>query len=81
MLRALKENSRLQRNRKPGIPCDHLFAASAGSPNDLLLFFPRAGNPITTADKVITLESRFALYYLSVQFFPRDMKYRGELAI
>jgi hypothetical protein len=81
MLRALKENGRLQRKGKPDIACDHLFTASSGSPNDLLLFFPRAGNIITTADKVITLESRFALYYLSVQFFPKDMKYRGELAI
>jgi hypothetical protein len=29
----------------------------------------------------VILESRFALYYLSVQFFPKDMKYRGDLAL
>jgi len=81
MLRAIKENSRLWRKGKPDIFCDHLFTGSGDSPNDLLLFFPKAGNPISAADKLVTLESRFALYYLTVEFFPKDMKYHGELAL
>ena len=80
MLQAIKEGSRLERKDKPGIPCAHLFTASEDV-SGALLFFPQAPDPITMADKLVTLESRFAVFQLSVKFPLRDMIYKGELAL
>jgi hypothetical protein len=33
------------------------------------------------ADKLVTLESRFALFHLAVKFPLKDMMYQGELAL
>ena len=81
MLHALKEGSRLERKGKPGIPCAHLLTGSGDAANEVLLFFPRVADPITVADKLVTLESRFALFHLSVKFPLKDMMYKGELAL
>ena len=81
MLRAIKEGSRLERKGKPDIPCAHLFTGSGDTANEVLLFFPRAADPITVADKLVTLESQFALFHLSVKFPLKDMMYKGELAL
>ncbi len=81
MLQAIKEGSRLERKDKPGIPCAHLFTGSGDAATEVLLFFPRGADPITVADKLVTLESRFALFHLSIKFPLKDMMYRGELAL
>jgi len=81
MLQAIKEGSALERKNKPGIPCAHLFTGSADAANEVLLFFPRMVDPITAADKLVTLESRFALFHLLVKFPLKDMMYKGELAL
>ena len=81
MLRAIQEGSRLERKDKPDIPCAHLFTGSGDTATQVLLFFPREPNPITVADKVITLESSFALFHLSIKFPLKEMMYRGELTL
>src|SRR5258708_14582830 len=81
MLHAIKEGSRLESKGKPDIPCTHLFTGSGDAANEVLLFFSRVADPITVADKLVTLESRFALFHLSVKFPLKDMMYKGELAL
>ena len=80
MLAAIKAGSFLERKDKPPILCAHLFTGSGDAATEVLLFFPRA-DPITLADKTVTLESRFAQFYLSVKFPLKEMVYRGELAL
>jgi hypothetical protein len=81
MLQAIKEGSRLERPDKAAIPCAHLFTGSGNTAMDVLLFFSREAGPITIADKVVTLESRFAVFHLSVKFPLKEMVYKGELAL
>jgi hypothetical protein len=81
MLQAMQAGTWLERKGKPAIPCDHLFAGSGNLWNEVLLYFPRGTNPITAADKQVTLESRFAQFQLSVKFSLKEMVYRGELAL
>jgi hypothetical protein len=81
MLQAIQQGSRLERKDKPGIPCAHLFKGSGDTTPEVLLFFPHTADPITLADKLVTLESRFTVFHLSVKFPLRDMMYKGELAL
>ena len=81
LLQTIKEGSQLERKGKPAIPCNHLFTGSGDAATDVLLFFARPADPITVADKFVTLESRFALFHLSIKFPLKDMVYKGELAL
>jgi hypothetical protein len=81
MLEAVKAGTRLERAGKAPIACEHLFKGSADASNELLLFFPRTTDPVTVADRVLTLESRFAMFHLSIKFSLKDMVYEGELAL
>ena len=76
------DGSRLERKDKPFIPCAHLFMGSGDKSNEVLLFFPRGDdNPITVADKLVTLESWFAPFHLSIKFPLKEMMYKGELSL
>jgi hypothetical protein len=81
MLQAIKAGSRLERKGKPGIPCDHLFTGSGNASREVLLFFSRATNPITVADKVVTLECIFVPFQLSINFLLNDMTFQGHLEL
>jgi len=81
MLPAIKAGSRLERAGKAPIPCAHLFTGSGNASTEVLLFFSRAADAITIADKVVVLESRFAVFHLSIKFSLKEMMYRGELAL
>jgi hypothetical protein len=81
LLQAIKEGSRLERARKAPISCAHLFTRAGNGSPDVLLFFPRATAAITIADKLVTLESRFASFHLSIKFPLKEMVYKGELAL
>ena len=81
MLQAIKAGSRLQRAGKADIPCAHLFTGSGNAASDVLLFFARGADPITLADKSVTLESQFAVFHLAIKFPLKEMVYRGELAL
>jgi hypothetical protein len=81
LLQAIKEGSRLERKDKPAIACAHLFTGSGDAATQVLLFFPRGSDPITVADKQVTLDSRFGQFHLSIRFPLKEMMYRGELAL
>ena len=81
MLQDINRNSFLERKDKPPIPCAHLFTGSGDTANDVLLFFQREAAPIAIADKLVTLESRFAVFHLSIKFPLKEMVYKGELAL
>jgi hypothetical protein len=81
MLLAIKQGSGLERKDKPVIRCAHLFTGSGDAATEVLLFFPRGADPISIADKLVTLESRFAMFHLSIKFPLKDMMYKGELAL
>jgi len=81
MLQAIKGGTRLERPDKAPIPCAHLFAGSGSRSGDVLLFFSRVADAITLSDKVVTLESRFSAFHLSIRFPLKEMMYQGELAL
>jgi hypothetical protein len=81
MLQAIQQGSQLERKNKPGIPCAHLFTGAGDAATEVLLFFPREADPIQVADKLVTLDSWFAPFHLSVKFPLKDMMYLGELAL
>jgi hypothetical protein len=81
ILQAIKQGSRLERKGKLALACTHLFMGSGDAATDVLLFFARQADPITLADKFVMLESRFALFHLSVKFPLKDMVYKGELTL
>jgi hypothetical protein len=81
MLEAMQKSSRIERKGKIAIPCAHLLTGSGDSATELLLFFARGADPITVSDKVVTLESRFGPFHLSVKFPLKDMMYKGALAL
>jgi hypothetical protein len=81
LLAAVKEGSTLERKNKPAIRCSNLFMGSGDTANEALLFFPRQADSITIADKLVTLESSFAPYQLSIKFPLKEMQYKGELAL
>jgi hypothetical protein len=81
MLEAIKQGSRIERKGKNAISCAHLLTGSGDSARELLLFFARGKDPISVSDKVVTLESRFGPFHLSVKFPLKDMMYKGALAL
>jgi|SRR5579871_218250 len=81
ILQAMEQGTRLVRKDKPDIPCAHLFTGSGDTAREVLLFFSRAADPIQLADRLVTLESWFAPFHLSVKFLLRDMIFQGELAL
>ena len=81
ILQAIKQGSRLERKDKPAIPCAHLFTGSGDAAMEVLLFFPHGTDPITPSDKLVTLESVFNLFHLSIRFPLKEMMYKGELAL
>ena len=81
MLEAIQRNSFIERTDKAALACSHLLTASREAAPELLLFFPREPDPITLADKVVTLESRFGPFHLTVRFPLKEMTYNGVLAL
>lgn len=81
MLDAIRQNSRIERKDKAGLACNHLLTRSRESATELLLFFPHEPDPITVADKLVTLESRFGPFHLTVRFPLKEMMFNGVLAL
>jgi hypothetical protein len=81
MLEAIKQNSRIERKNKNPIPCAHLLTGSGDAATELLLFFARGADPITPADREVTVASRFGPFQLSVKFPLKEMMFGGALAL
>ena len=80
ILTAIEKGSRIER-KETAIPCAHLLAGSGDEALDLLLFFERSTNPITVAEKLVTLECTFRPFNVSIKFPLKEMLYRGTLAL
>jgi hypothetical protein len=81
LLAAIKLGSRIERKSATAIPCAHLLTGSGESATEVLLFFASPAKPIALAEKLVTLESRFGPFHLSVKFPLKDMLYKGALAL
>lgn len=81
LLPAIKAGTRLERPDKPPIACAHLFTGTGAASTEVLLFFPRGNDPITLADKVVTLDSTFSIFHLSIKFPLKEMVFQGALAL
>jgi hypothetical protein len=81
LLEGIKQTSRIERKDKPPIPCARLLTGSGDSYNQLLLFFPRADDPITPADKEVTVTCVFGAFQLAVRFPLKEMMFRGALEL
>lgn len=82
LLHLLKQGSRLERKDKEPIACTNLFTGSGDTQNEVLLFFPRQQEqPITLADRFVTLECWFDPFHLSVRFSLKEMLHKGELSL
>lgn len=83
LLLAIKAGSRLERiNNKPAIQCSNLFTGTGDTQNEVLLFFPHPQeDPITVAERFLTLESWFDPFHLSVKFTLKEMLFKGQLAL
>jgi hypothetical protein len=80
-LEAIRQNSRLERKDKNAIACAHVLTGSGDSATDVLLFFARAPDPITLADKSVTLVSGFGPFQLALKFPLKEMMYKGALSL
>ena len=81
MLAAIKQYSRIERRGKAAIACAHLLTGSGESATELLLFFAHGADPIAVSEKLVTLESRFGPFHLSIKFPLKEMMYKGALAL
>ena len=80
ILATIERGTRLER-RETAIPCAHLLAGSGDAALDLLLLFERGANPITLSEKLVTLDSTFRPFHLSIKFPLKEMLYKGTLAL
>ena len=81
LLEAVKQTSRIERKEKNSIPCAHLLTGSGTAATELLLFFSRQPDPITLADREVTVVSQFGAFQLSVRFPLKEMMFGGALAL
>ena len=81
LLQLVQKGTRLDRMNKPPIPCARLLTGSGAMANQVLLLFPREPDPITLAERSVTLDCWFDPFHLSVKFLLKDMLYKGELAL
>jgi hypothetical protein len=81
LLPAIKQASRIERRNKLPILCAHLLTGSGKEATDVLLFFPRDPDPITPAEKEVTLISAFGSFRLSLKFPLKEMIFQGSLAL
>jgi len=81
MLEAIKQGTRIERNGRAAIGCSHLLTGSGDAATELLLFFARGDDPITVAEKIVVLDSRFPPFHLAIKFPLKEMLFQGGLAL
>ena len=81
LLEAIEQTSRIERRDRSSIPCSHLLTGSGAAATEVLLFFSRQPDPITIADKEVTVASQFGAFQLSVRFPLKEMMFDGALAL
>lgn len=78
-LAGLKETTFLQRKGgKPVVPNHFIVSDYDGS---MLFYFPSDADPISPTDNEVVFQTRIVVYAMKVKFVPKDMLYRGKLAL
>ena len=79
-LETLKKSTSLQRNGKAPLAPAHISMLfdEAGV---LLFYFPNDADPISAGDKQVVFQTKLEMFALKVKFVPKDMMYRGKLAL
>ncbi len=81
MIGSLKQSSALQRKGKDQIAAGRVGELEGSETPTLLYYFPRAGDPITVADKEVTFVAQIGPLFLKVKFALRDMQYHGQISL
>lgn len=79
-LDALKKATSLQRTGKAAVAPSHITMPfdEAGI---LLFYFPIGADPVSQEDKQVIFQTRIQAFGLKATFTPKDMMYRGSLAL
>ncbi|MGB8260033.1 MAG: hypothetical protein WCE75_06770 [Terracidiphilus sp.] len=81
MIGTLKQSSALQRKGKDPIAAGRVGELEGSETPTLLFYFPRAGDPISLADKEVTFLTRIGPLQLKVKFSVKDMQYHGQVSL
>jgi len=81
MIGTLKETSALQRKGKNPIAAVRVGELESSGPPTLLFYFPRAGDPVSLADKEVIFLTRIGPLQLKVKFAVKDMQYHGQVSL
>ena len=78
-LAGLKETTFLQRKGgKPVAPNHFIVSDYDGA---MLFYFPSDADPISPEDNEVVFQTKIVVYAMKVKFVPKDMQYRGKLAL
>ena len=79
IIQRLRETTVLQRKGKDSIAPVHIEAAA--SDGCVLFYFPNDADPISPDDKEVVFRTKVGPFELKVKFVPKEMRYRGKLAL
>lgn len=79
-LEKMKKTTSLQRSGKSPVAPSYITVPFDQS-GVLLFFFPNAPDPISSEDKQVVFETKSEAFGLKVKFVPKEMLYRGKLAL
>jgi len=81
MIGNLKQSSALERKGKDPIAAVRVGELEGSETPTLLFYFPRAGDPISLADKEVIFLTRIGPLQLKVKFVVKDMQYHGQVSL
>lgn len=79
-LENMKKTTSLQRAGKPAVAPTYITVPFDQS-GVLLFYFPSGANPISAEDKQVVFQTKAEGFGLKVKFVPKEMVYRGKLAL
>ena len=79
-LESMKKSTSLQRGGKAPVAPSFITVPFDQS-GVLLFYFPNEGDPISAEDKQVVFQTKSEAFGLKVKFVPKDMLYRGKLAL
>jgi hypothetical protein len=81
MIGSLKQSSAPQRKGKDPIAAGRVGELEGSETPTLLFYFPRTGDPISSADKEATLLTQTGPLQLKVKFAHIDMHHHGRISL
>jgi hypothetical protein len=78
MSEGLRETTVLQRKGRDGVAPVHTEAEPDGT---LLFYFSNDADPVSLDDKEVVFRTKMGPLELKVKFVPKEMRYRGKLAL